>query len=198
MPTFTPVNRPGRLAVAGLVAVLSVGACKEFTSIDASFANITGTEVVYALNGGPPGSANALRFFDVFASRADQGFGYDIAFDIDEAGRVVIIPAKALATSFSNPYSVGLQTVTGPFEALLEAPEEGYRVDTAMAVAVGQTVVVESLDNGGSCRFSLKGQSYFSKLVITAIDVPRRRIDFTFTVNRNCGFRSFAPGIPRD
>ena len=36
-----------------------------------------------------------------------------------------------------------------------------------------------------------------SKLVINEVDPVLKRIVFTVTVNRNCGFRSFAPGIPQ-
>ncbi|MEO5568349.1 MAG: hypothetical protein ABIR92_07640 [Gemmatimonadaceae bacterium] len=199
MPTVSTHTLARRAAVA-LGLALSFGACKEFTSIDASFANVTGSETLYALNGSPPGSANALKFFDGIANRADQGFGYDVAFDIDAAGNVVIIPARALATNFSNPYSVGLQKVAGSFESNITAPKDGFTLDTAIVVGLGQTVIAETHDSGpgGVCSFSLKGQSYFTKLVVTEIDQARRRITFTFTVNRNCGFRSFALGIPRD
>jgi hypothetical protein len=61
-----------------------------------------------------------------------------IAFDIDKDGHPVIIPARALATTFSSPYSVGLQKVTGSFESVLDAPKDGYRPDTSTTIAVGQ------------------------------------------------------------
>lgn len=200
MPTFTPqAHAPfarRRRFLAGALAVLSIAACKEFTSVDASYANITDSQTLYALNGSPPGSANAVNLFSGAVFRADQRFGYDIAFDIDATGRVLIIPSKALATSFSGPYSVGLQTVPGSFEALLEAPTDGYRVDTALVVAKGGVVAIESHDLG-TCAAAIKGNSYFSKLVVTDVDPVSRKIDVTITVNRNCGFRSFAAGIPR-
>lgn len=199
MPTFSR-HRPLARCAAALGLALVLGACKDLTSIDASFQNVTAIDTVYALNGSPPNAPNSLKFYDGVVLRADQGFGFDVAFDIDQNGSVLIIPARSIATSFTSPYSVALLKAPGPFETVLEAPEDGYRADTAMVVTVGETVVAESRDSGmsGVCSFSLKGQSYFSKIVITEIDVPKRRIVFTLTVNRNCGFRSFAPGIPRD
>jgi hypothetical protein len=61
----------------------------------------------------------------------------------------------------------------------------------------GQTVAIESHDFG-TCAIAIKGNSYVSKISVTEIDPVQRRIGVSFTVNRNCGFRSFAPGIPRD
>lgn len=199
MPTF-PSHRPLARSAAALGLALVLGACKDLTSIDASFQNVTAIDTVYALNGSPPNAPNTLKFYDGLVQRADQGFGFDVAFDINQNGSVLIIPARAVATSFATPYSVALLKAPGPFETVLEAPESGYRPDTAMVVNIGETVVAESRDSGisGICSFSLKGQSYYSKLVVTEVDVPKRRIVFTLTVNRNCGFRSFAPGIPRN
>ena len=196
MPTFSARFTPR--VVLGAVLALSLGACKEFTSIDASYANVTNSETLYALNGSPPGAANAMKFFDGIANRADQGFAYDVAFDINADGDVVVIPAKALATWFSNPYSVGLKAVGGSFESVTSAPKDGYRADTAMTVHANQVFIIESRDQFGTCAYSLKGQSYYTKVMITDIDVDHRRIDMVFTANRNCGFRSFEPGIPRD
>jgi hypothetical protein len=184
------------LAAAGLA--LSLAACKDFQAIDPSFQNVTASDTVYALNGGPPNAPNTLKFFDGLVEHADQGFGFDIAFDLDPSGNIVLIPARALATTFTTPYSVAIQQVNGPFEAVIRAPESGYRPDTATVVSVGQTVVFESRDNGGVCAFSLKGQAYYSKLVVTEVDLANRRMVFTLTVNRNCGFRSFEPGFPSD
>jgi hypothetical protein len=197
MPNLPSIRALTR-SLTALVLATSLTACKGLTSIDASFQNVTASDTVYALNGGPPGSANSLKFFDGFVGHADQGFGFDIAFDLDGAGNVVIIPAKALATSFSNPYSVGLQKMTGTFQSVLEAPKDGYRPDTAMTIAVGQPLVAESHDLSGACLYALKGQSYYTKLVVNEVDPVLRRIIYTVTVNRNCGFRSFAPGIPED
>jgi hypothetical protein len=197
--TTLPTARTLARALTGVALAATLTACKGLTSIDASFQNVTASDTVYALNGGPPGAANSLKFFDGLVLRANQGFAFDIAFDLDEAGNIVIIPVKAVATTFPNDaYSVALQRMTGTFQSVLEAPKDGYRPDTAMTIGVGQTIIAESRDVFGVCAFSLKGQSYYSKLVVNEVDPLLKRIVFTVTVNRNCGFRSFAPGIPED
>jgi hypothetical protein len=183
--------------LTGLGLVVQLAACKGLTSIDASLQNETATDTVYALNGGPPGSPNAFKFALGVPVRAGLDFQFDVAFDIDQNGDVVVIPARALATNFSNPYSVALQTVPGDFATILEAPKDGYRPDTSTAIPIGKTIVAESRDFV-VCLNSLKGQSYYSKLFVTEVDPAQRRIIFIVTVNRNCGFRSFAPGIPEN
>lgn len=197
MPTF-PAARPltRGLILAGLAA--GIASCKGLTAIDPSFQNVTVSDTVYAINGAPPNAPNSVKFFDGLVVRADQSFNFDLAFDIDGAGNPVLIPVKALATTFSTAYSVGLQKATGTFESVLAAPKDGYRADTAMAIGVGQTIVAESRDIFVACSFAIKGQSYFSKIVVTEIDPVLRRMVFTMTVNRNCGFHSFAPGFPTD
>jgi hypothetical protein len=196
MTTF-PAAKPLARALVLMGLGLTIAACKGLTAIDPSFPNVTASDTVFALNSGPPNAPNSINFFQGLTDRADQGFGFDIAFDIDQNGNAVIIPSRALATSFSNPYSVGLQRATTVFDLVLSAPKDGYRVDTAMTVAVDQAIIIESHDFN-ACFTALKGQSYFSKLVVTGVDPVTRRIAFTTTVNRNCGFHSFAPGLPRD
>jgi hypothetical protein len=196
MTTF-PIARPLTRALTLMGLAVAFAACKGFTQIDPSFQNVTATDTVYAINGGPPNAPNSINLFQGLTDRADQGFGFDVAFDLDVNDNVIVIPSRALATSFSNPYSVGLQKATTAFELITSAPKDGYRADTSMSVAIGQALLIESHDFN-ACFTALKGQSYFSKLVVTDVDKATRRIAFTVTVNRNCGFHSFAPGLPRD
>ena len=109
----------------------------------------------------------------------------------------MLIPARQLATQLSTPYSVGLQVVPGAFAAVDRAPKSGYIVDSLLVVGVRSVVAIESHDFS-RCQFAIKGQSYFSKLVVDSIDLATRKISATVTVNRNCGFTSFADGRPKD
>jgi hypothetical protein len=203
MTTFSHACSVRRIvATASLFVVAALAACKDFTAIDASFANVTDSDTVYALNGAPAGAVTAFKFFDGSLHRADQSFAFDVAFDIAADGRVVVLPAKAVATKLvpANgivPYSVGILKSGTSFEATLEAPKDGYVMDSTVTVSVGETLVFQSLDLS-ICGFAIKGNSYFSKIVINNVDPATKKIAFTVTVNRNCGFRSFEPGIPRN
>ena len=191
-------TRPA-LAFAVAVFVIAVTtSCKSLTDINPSFPNITDSTIFFAINGSPPGSPTAVNLFTISSFRANQAFAYDLAFDIDSSGNAVIIPSRALATNYSAPYDVGLQVVpNATFLSLTSAPSDGYRLDTAVVVVPGQVVAVESHDLA-NCQFAIKGQSYFSKLIVTKIDLVNRMLNVTLTVNRNCGFHSFADGLPKD
>ena len=198
-----PVRASRRLVITGsafvaCVAIASLSACKDFTSVNASFDNVTDSLDFYPINGSPPGTATAISLFTGVRSRANETFAYDIAFDIDANGRVVVIPVRALASGLASPVSVGLQVVPGTtFNALDQAPKAGYVADSTVTVGIGAVVAIESHDFN-TCQFAIKGQSFFSKLVVTAIDATNRKISTVIEVNRNCGFRSFAPGRPKD
>jgi hypothetical protein len=195
--------RAGRFAVLGAFvvavgALASVSACKGLTSIDASFDNITDTIDFYPINGSPPGAPTAIKLFSGVPQRADESFAYDVAFDLTSAGEVQIIPARALASGFASPYSVGLERIPNTdFDAVGSAPKSGYTNDSTMTVGPGTVVVIQSFDVN-TCAISIKGQSYFSKLVVTSVDPATKKIRTVVEVNRNCGFRSFAEGKPKD
>jgi len=189
-----------RLLVATLAVtpVVALSACEKLTSVDASFENtIDSAAVFYTVNNSPAGTATAINLFTGNRYRADETFAYDIAFDLDKTNHVLIIPARALATGLSNPYSVGLQKLTGvSFAQVTDAPKSGYVVDSVLSVTQGSVIAIESHDVA-RCGFAIKGTSYFSKMVITAIDTVNRKISSVIVVNRNCGFHSFALGKPK-
>src|SRR3954467_8896048 len=100
-----------RLTVVTLavMVIATLAACEKLTSVDASFDNtIDSAAVFYTVNNSPAGTATAINLFTGNRYRADETFAYDIAFDLDATNHVLIIPARALATGLSTPYSVGL------------------------------------------------------------------------------------------
>ena len=105
-----------------------------------------------------------------------------------------------MSTNFGVPgaggRSVGLLKSDVAFDALTEAPRRGYLIDsTAVTIAVGQTLVLQTQTPG--CFNDSRGASpiIFSKLVVDSVSAARA-IHFRLTVDPNCGFRSFKPGVP--
>ncbi|HEY6219992.1 MAG TPA: hypothetical protein VIV65_08035 [Gemmatimonadaceae bacterium] len=194
-----PARALGRLAaLIAATSVVAVAGCKDLTSIDASFDNVTDSLDFFMLNNSPIGTETAINLFTGHRLRADETFAYDIAFDMDSLYRIRIIPVRALATTHSSPYSVGLQKLTGAsFAQVTDAPRTGYVADSVITVTVGDVVAIESHDVT-RCGFAIKGSSYFSKLVVTSIDTAVKKISTVIEVNRNCGFHSFAEGKPKD
>ena len=91
-----PTSKIVVLAAAGL-AILGV-ACGDFTGVPASLPTLTDSGTVYALNGAPPGAPTALHVFSGTLLPATAAFVFDIAFDIDAAGHVLLIPQSVVAT----------------------------------------------------------------------------------------------------
>ncbi|HEU4565333.1 MAG TPA: hypothetical protein VFS05_11810, partial [Gemmatimonadaceae bacterium] len=121
--------------------------------------------------------------------RPSSSATFDIVFDIDAAGKVVLYPVQRIGgvsgrTMFRFPDQ--------PFDAITEAPTGGY-TDTTATLDVGQTVLVRAEPT--YCAGSLR-TDIFSKIQVLSVDLPTRQIRFQSTVDPNCGFVSFLPGVP--
>lgn len=178
-------------AVLGFSLVL--GACQDPLRLEAQFRTTTDTLVAYALTGTPVSHPNAIVTRHAQLVRADGAFVFDIAFELDGAGRVVLTPVRLVAGTLNESRRVGLQRSDSAFAALLRAPGEGYRYDSLFVAPVGETVVIQA--RPVSCMQELSPYIY-SKLVVDSVDIARRSIFFRFAADPNCGFRSFADGIP--
>ena len=190
-------QKPPIVVLAVATLTIAASACGNLTGLPASLPTVTDSGVVYAINGAPPGAPSALRLLSGTLLAADASFVFDVAFDINAAGAVVVLPQRAVASGIASTHSVGLQAVAGSFEALTIAPKSGYRADTALVTGANQVIVVQSQD-ANACSFSLGGTTIYAKLIVTAVDAQTRKLHVKYTVDPDCGFLSFAPGIPKD
>jgi hypothetical protein len=85
--------------------------------------------------------------------------------------------------------------VSGTFDNVRKAPGGGYKYDSTVTVNPGQTVVVEVASD--ACQFSL-AQLLYAKVVVDSVNADTRQVYFRATRDPNCGFKSFAPGVPKD
>ncbi len=124
---------------------------------------------------------------------------FDLAFDLDSQRRVVIYPVKLIVQPLTGVHEVGLLKVAGTFESVERAPTGTYESDEALTVNVGEVVVIEARRNRASdvCAFALSPNIY-SKLVVDSVSAGTNAIWFRFVANPNCGFRSFAAGLPKN
>jgi hypothetical protein len=187
---------PTRLTRVALVAlaILAV-ACGDPTKPKATYANAPSTYTLYAFTGAPVNAATAISFLGG-PSRADANFAFDVAFDLDANGHALIYPVRALASDLAmlttSVKRVGLQPVSGTFDAFRVAPETGYDTLSAQTVSVGSVLAVETLDFN-TCQFSLGGQTIYAKITIDSIDAASRRLYARTVVDPNCGYRSVVP-----
>ena len=187
-----------RIVVLAMSALAVAGvASGDFTGVPASLPTVTQTGSVYAINGAPVGAPTALHVFSGTLLPANASFVFDIAFDIDGAGNPVLLPQRVVATGLTSTHTVSLQKVGGDFDALTSAPKSGYHADTTMVVSLNQVVAIQSSDPN-ACGVSLTGSTLYAKLVVTAVDRAAKQLTVLYTVDPNCGFFSFAAGLPKD
>lgn len=180
-------------ALVLLAAATGALACKAPTRLQARLETVRDTLVVYSVNGSPPALPSALNTATRQVMRAGDDVSFDIAFDAESEQRAVLIPARVLTGRLGTDRPVGIRVLDESFDALTAAPSAGYVYDSVTVVAPGQTVVIQAYT--GYCALDFSKQIY-SKLVIDSIRAET--IYFRIHVDPNCGFRSFAPGIPRD
>jgi hypothetical protein len=190
-------RRPAAVLAAAAVATLAL-ACGDFTGVPASLPTITDTGTVYALNGAPAGAPSGLHVFTGTIVPVDQSFAFDVGFDLDTNGAIIVYPQRTVATALStSTHSVGLQTVRDTFEAVATAPKNGYRADTALVTQRNVVVLVQSND-ANVCGLALTGTSLYAKFEVTEVNRLTRQLKIRWTVDPNCGFVSFLSGVPKN
>lgn len=189
--------RVAALALAA-AAVIGIAACGDFTGVPASLSTVSDSGTVYAVNGAPLGAPTALHAYSGTLLPADADFIFDVAFDIGpNPGEVVILPQRAIATALATTHTVSLATVADSFEAVGAVPSGlKFRADTAMTIKRNQVVIVQVTDPT-ACSFSITGTTLYAKVVIKSINRDTKQMAIKYTSDPNCGFRSFAPGIPK-
>ena len=188
-----------RLALlATMFVVVILNACGDPTSLRASGLTSVDTLSVFALSGTPPSYPSGISILARTPVRVDGNANFDIALDIDANGNTIVYPVKQVVSSPGGTRAVGLQKLSVQFDSLLDAPKSGYLVDsTAIVLNPGQTLVIQSQHNfsGDVCQFALN-PNIFAKLAVDSVSLASRTIYVRMGLDPNCGFRSFATGIP--
>jgi len=194
-PFVAKLKVAGMLAVVALITAVS---CKGFTDVPASLATSTESSTVYAINGAPLGAPTAIHAFSAQFVPATADFIFDVAFDLDDQARIHILPQRQVASGLQPTHTVSLATVPDAFESVASVPSGlTFRADTGMIIQRNQ-VVIAQVSDANACNFSLTGRTLFAKIVVKEINRDARTLQVKFTVDPNCGFRSFAPGVPKD
>jgi hypothetical protein len=183
--------------LAAISAVVGLNACGDPTNLQASLPTSVDTLSVFALSGTPAAYPSGLAILQGQPVRVDGFASFDVAFDIAPSGDAILYPVKLIVAAPGTSRPVGLQKVSGLFDAITQAPNTGYERDSALVMAPGQVVVIQSPHNasGDLCQFALN-PNIFAKIVVDSVNTGSRLIYFQLGVDPNCGFRSFVTGIP--
>jgi hypothetical protein len=182
------------LAVLALfTAATVVTACKDPFALKAQYANEPFVYSLYGISGkGPANSPAAIDFATMSAVRVDGTFNFDVAFDFNATGKIVIIPQKLVGAAVSGARTIGLQRIPGVYDAVLDAPAGGWQFDSTLVIIPGDVVGVRI--TSASCVYQQSTEVY-AKFVVDSV-LTGGLIFGRGVMNPNCGFKSFATGIP--
>ena len=177
--------------------VVGLNACGDPTNLEANLPTTVDTLSVFALSGTPPTYPSGISIVARQAVLVNGFASFDVAFDINASGNAVIYPVKLVVSSPGGSRPVGLIKVPGVFDEVLAAPKTGFGADSGIVMSPGEVVVVQSAHNtsGDLCVFAINPNIY-AKFTVDSVNLSTRLLYFRMGLDPNCGFRSFATGIP--
>lgn len=180
-----------RLVLVGLVA--GVAACDDPFQLTARYPTFDRSFEVWAVSGSSPTLPSGIVVPTGTATRLDVAGSFDLAFDIDRDGRVVVLPVARVVQPVLGTRTVAVQRLSGVYNTILEAPKAAWVDDSVLVVNPGESFAVRSTSL--YCQYELRQQVY-AKFYVESADPETRRITLGARINPNCGFRSLADGIP--
>ena len=182
------------------ICATAAAACGDPFAVKAPYQTVTDSFAISALTKTPVSARALWRISDFVRYRLDSvGTQFDLGFDIDATGRVLVYPARTIVVpppgTLATPQPVGLLATTDVYASVDRAPQTGYTVDTAIVVSKGQTVFVRS--NSNFCTIQPTGGTLlYAKFIVDSINTVTRELLVRSTIQPSCNFRSFATGIP--
>lgn len=170
-------------ALAALSTVAPAGCGDPFEAFLAPVPEETTEVSLVDFRAGPLTEPSAFDLLNSIRARVDQTPAWDFVFFITEGGAAQLRPFAAVADQASE---AGLQRVEEAFDAVREAPAEGYETDEPVPIAEGDVLAARSRVAGGCRRFG--------KLEVLEIDLEAGTLTFRHLRNPNCGFRGLVPG----
>jgi hypothetical protein len=184
------------LTLLVFVSGAAAAGCGNPTGLAAYTPNVVDSLVsLYALSGTPVTTPSGFSIPSNAAVRTDLALSFDFAFDIDTAGRALLLQTGALKLGQQS----GLQIGSQPFDSIKIAPTTGYQLDSAVVVHDSSVVIAHS--STSTCVTVLGvAYPYYAKLLVLTIDTTSgpngRRIDLRILTDRNCGYRGLEAGLP--
>lgn len=196
--TPRPARRARRLPFrcrvgAALALGAALAACDDPFQLTASRPNIDESFEVWAITGSPASYPAGILVPQAAAVPLDAAGTFDLAFDIDADGRLMVYPTSAIVSPLTGARLVEFQRITGSFTGTAEAPRTGWTADSVLLVNPGQGFLVKVRTL--FCQFDFR-QEVYAKFFVDSVIPAERRIKLGARINPNCGFRSLLSGVP--
>lgn len=199
---------PARLLTlcVGALAVLSASACGNPFAVTATANVVTDTLAVFGLSEAPLNAPSAINTFIPVPVRTAPSQNYDIVFDIrpDSTGTptAYLLPPRAVAAIGSAGI---IKDTTQAFDAITQAPVTGYDDSTIVAIKAGDVLLIQAQSFACASELVTQRLYVYSKIAIDSVhytpydpvtNPTGGTIFLRITVDPNCGFISFASGLP--
>jgi len=179
-----------------IAAAAILAACGSNTSLaPASSQNVVDTFTIGSLTSSPVSMPSAYSVADFNVVRTDVTSAFDFAYNVDSTGQHVFLTLAVMRLADSNGTGPGLQYTSRTFDQVTQAPSNGWITNDTIKVDSGSVLLLRSRIICGGLGVPLYG-----KLEVIAIDDTPGNQTLTFKAlsNENCGYKSLAPGFPKD
>ena len=177
--------------MAGLL--LAAGACGESSALPPATAeNLVDTAVVYAVTGTAIGAPSGFDLVLALPRRPERQEDYDFVFDVDTAGRAVLLPARLTGLGGS----AGFRRTSDAFDDIDRAPIEDYVTDSVLVLQEDMTFLGRSRSTQSGCSYFYGAIPRYGKFEVIALDLVERTVTLKHLINLNCGYRDLTPGLP--
>lgn len=181
-----------RIALFSLLAGLGLAACGDPNFLNPpQFPNATTQVRLWAIQGTPVHFPSAWSIQAATRIRLDQSPNFDFAFDIDAAGRPVLLP-QGIFGLLQQSGNAGLQRTQQPWDEILTARINGYQVADTISIDLNERFYVRS----GAVSLCFNNLPFYAKIQILEIDLEDRSVLFQILSNLNCGYKSLEEGLP--
>jgi hypothetical protein len=199
MRSNTPQFRAGirrRLIPVALFALAATAGACDYASQTAGLTEMaTQPFFVHALTGSPLIASTAIAFPARSVTRVDGTYNFDIAFDIDANGNIILLSPEMVGQNPGGNRLVGIITNIGTYDNITAAPLTGYTVDSVTVVARGQAVAVQATEP--LCTTGNPVSPYlYAKIVVDSVDLVGRGIYGRTMIGGDCGYRQLIAGFP--
>jgi hypothetical protein len=175
-----------------LAAVVLSGCGDPLSLLPARFENRVDTVAIWAATSTSIDKPSGYVISARTRVRLDQVSSFDFVYDVDPAGRSVLLPLGALVNTGTAAGVPGFLKTQTAFDNITLAEQIGYITKDTVVVAPGDIFYVRAtLDP--NCFL---GIPYYAKLQVLAIDAAERAVRFRILSNINCGYRGLQPGLP--
>jgi hypothetical protein len=171
-----------------LVLAVAVGCSDNNGLADPTVNNVVDTVTLGALEGTTIQTPSGFSI-GAGAVRTDQTVNFEFAYNVEASGRRVFLPRLVLGITSASGAEPGLQATSATFDDITVAPSNGYVVDSAVPIEVGQRWFVRSRVDVCSI-----GVPQYAKLEI--LSFADSTVTFQVLADNNCGYKGLEPGLP--